>query len=124
ARLTPQHHDNVHAAVQDLGDRLERLSLQLYIQSTATFELIEAVLRNATRFYSQRLPKELAVFHWIVDGKDRARITDWEAWWSLIILGYIQTKSLNKPMTVLREADYSYFKRYRTKMLDYLKPYI
>ena len=124
ARLTPRHHPNVRAAVEDLRHRLENLSLQLYVQSTVTFELIDRILRQPTMFYSQRLPKELAAFHWVVDGKDRTRITDWEAWWSVVILGLLQTKSIDDPMPVFEGGDYSYLKRYEAKMPDFLKSQI
>jgi hypothetical protein len=46
--LTPQHHPNVRRGVWELRRRLERMSPQLYVQSVATFSLIERVIRQAT----------------------------------------------------------------------------
>lgn len=122
--LTPAHHPNIHEGVRKLQTRLEQMSPQLYVQTTATFQLIQRVIQHGTLFYAQRIPKELGAFHWIIDGKDRARITDWEDWWSYVIRPFLQSMSLREPLVLLRESDYSYFQRFSTKMLDHLKPHI
>ena len=122
--LTPDHHPNIHREMADLRRRLEEMSPQLYVQSAATFALIERVVQNATLYYAQRIPKELAAFHWVIDGKDKERITDWESWWSYGVRPALQYQSLKKPLAMLRDADYSHFQRFQTKMADYLKPHI
>jgi len=70
-QLTPAHHPTLHTAMWDFRKRLEQMTPQLYLQSIVTFDLIERVLQQNTLFYSQRSPKELAAFHWVIDGKDR-----------------------------------------------------
>jgi hypothetical protein len=97
---------------------------QLYAQSVATFDLLARVIDHATMFYSQRRPKELAVFHWVVDGKELGRVTDWEDWWSYTVMPMLQSKSIREPMSMFAEGDYSHFARFTTKVGDHLKPRI
>jgi hypothetical protein len=97
---------------------------QLYVQSTVTFHLIATVIETSTLFYAQRRPAELGNFHWVIDGKDRNRITDWEDWWSFVVRPMLQAKSLRAPMIMLQDADYSHFERFDTTIGDHLKPYI
>ena len=74
-------------------------------------------------FYSQRRPEELGVFHWVVDAKDRERVTDWEDWWSYVVMPIIQSKSLRKPMGYFAEGDYSYFERFEATLENHPKPH-
>jgi hypothetical protein len=104
--------------------RLEKLPYQLYVQSTVTFELIATVLNHATIYYSQRIPKELEKFHWVIDGKERDQVTDWEKWWSQIVKPSLQAKSLRDPMAMFEEGDYRYFSRFDGKIPDYLRPHL
>jgi len=85
-RITERHHPNLRAQMEGLRRRLEKMTPQLYVQSAATFELIATVIDHATLFYCQRIPKELAAFHWVIDGKGKGQVTDWESWWSLIVI--------------------------------------
>ncbi|HSE46377.1 MAG TPA: hypothetical protein VLA89_13715 [Gemmatimonadales bacterium] len=86
ASVTAKHHPSLQAQMWDLRSRLERMTPQLYVQSVATFELIADVMGHATLFYCQRIPRELAAFHWVIDGKGKGQLTDWESWWSLVVL--------------------------------------
>lgn len=124
ARLTEDHHPNVREGIFQLRRRLERMPHQLYVQSTVTFELIARVIQHATLYYCQRHPRELAAFHWVIDGKAKDRVTDWEDWWSYVVRPLLQSKSLRKPMMMLAEGDYSHFTRFQTTIGDYLRPYI
>jgi len=124
ANLTDEHHQNLRKAVIDLRARVEKMTPQLFVQSAATFSLIENVIQHATLFYCQRLPSELGVFKWVIDGKDKQKVTDWERWWSLIVKPALQSRSFRKPLVCIREGDYSHFDRFRTTIGDYLKPYV
>ena len=121
--LTDDHHPNVHEGCWDLRRRLEQMPHQLYVQSVSTFELIWRTIGHATMFFSQRRPEDLGAFYWVVDGKDRDRITDWEDWWSYVVMPSLQSKSLREPMGVFAEGDYSHFRRFDTVLGEHLKPY-
>ena len=116
--FSPQLREDIFA----LRRRLEKLPYQLYVQSVATFELIATVLDHSTIYFSQRIPKELGKFHWVIDSKERDRITDWEDWWSKVVMPSLQSKSLRKPFPVFDEGDYTYFSRFDMEVPDYLKP--
>src|SRR5262249_1966103 len=116
ANLTPSHHPNLHDSMRALQTRLKHMSPQLYVQSFMTFALIGRVIQHSTFFYSQRIPTELAAFHWVIDAKDRLHITDWEDWWSHIVSSALQSMGLREPLLRLHGADYSYFQRFQTRI--------
>jgi len=122
--LTDQHHPNLRKQVGQLRRRLEEMAPQLYAQTTATFSVIETVIQHATMFYSQRIPKELGSFHWVIDGKDGAGTTDWEEWWSQVVATDLQSRSMARPLVRVREGDYSHWdRRFKCEIADYLKPH-
>ena len=61
-------------------DYLDTMTPQLFLQALTTFELIHRVISHAILYFSQRRPYELSSFTWVVDGKDRAKVTLWENW--------------------------------------------
>lgn len=123
ANLTDEHHPNVHLGVQRLRDQLEAMPMQQYVQSVVNFELLTNVLRSSTLYYSQRQPKELAYFHWIIDAKEKqGGITKWEEWWSLCVQLMMQSKSIKNPAPMLAGADYSHFRRFFIE--EELSPYM
>lgn len=69
-------------------------------------------------------PKGTLLIPWIIDAKDRAKITDWEQWWSLVIKPWLQSHFLREKFGVLTEGDYSHFARYDMAVPKYLKPYL
>lgn len=116
-------HQSMRDGLWELRRELEAISLQLYMQATATFELISRIQTHATMYYAQRLPKELAAFHWIVDAKDKAMpITAWEKWWSYTVMPMVQSKSRREPMAMLKGADYSHFDRFMTDWEEWAFP--
>ena len=109
--LTLEHHPSVHEGVRKLREQLEGLSQQLYVQSVLTFELIAHVIRHATLYYVQRMPRELEYFHWVVDAKDPRQTTPWEDWWSFVVMPILQSKFMREPVLRLVGADYSHYER-------------
>ncbi len=107
--LTDEHQPTLVAKSWKLRERLEVMAPQLYIQSVLTFELAAIVLRHATLYYAQRMPRELGFFRWVIDAKDVRQVTPWEEWWSLVVMPTLQSKFLRKPMWLLRGADYSHY---------------
>ena len=119
--LTEKHSRNTQEHVRALRKRLEQMAPQLYAQALTTFTTIQTVIQHATMFYAQRIPKELGAFHWVIDGKDKTGVTDWEEWWSVVVSMDLQSRSLTDPFATLEGADYSHFERFRGKFSDYMK---
>lgn len=119
--LTDQHYDSLRDELFALRERLEKMPLQLYIQSVLTFNLIYRTICNGTLFYCQRRPKELGSFSWVIDAKEKTRITEWEDWWSFCILPALESRSFREPMPAFDEGDYSYFCRFDTEPSEYKK---
>jgi len=97
SEITDAHHENIHKATRDLRSRVERLADQLYVQSVLMFELSWITTEHAINYFAQRWPRELQEFHWIIDGKDRQRTTDWEDWWATVVMPVLQSKSIRRP---------------------------
>jgi hypothetical protein len=90
----------------------------------ALFELAHTVIELSTLYFCQRRPRELSKFHWVIDAKDRDRVTNWEEWWSRIVMPMIQSSALRKPFGQLVGGDYSHFERFYREIPDYLMPYV
>jgi hypothetical protein len=119
--LTEKHSPKIQDHVRNLRRRLEQMPPQLYAQAVTTFSTIRTVLQHATMFYAQRIPKELGAFYWTVDAKDKAGITDWESWWSVVVAMDLQSRSLSEPFATLEGADYSHFERFHGKFSAYMR---
>jgi hypothetical protein len=107
--LTVAHNAKLIADVWALRRRLEQLPLQLYAQSMAMFDLVWRTFRHAAAYYSQREPKALASFRWVVDAKDPSGNTEYEDWWSKVVRPFLQTISIRDPFPELEDGDYSHF---------------
>jgi hypothetical protein len=121
ANLTERHHPKLAESVWKLRRRLEAMSRPLYVQSMANFDLISRILDQVVLYVVQRRPSELAAFHWVIDAKNSAK-TDWEDWWSTVILPFFESASMKAPSPMLEGADYSYFdKQFRMSDLPEYK---
>jgi hypothetical protein len=118
--LTERHHASVIAYANALSERLERMPLQLYAQSIATFDLLWRTLAHATGYYSQREPTSLAHFHWVIDAKAPDGVTDWEDWWLQAIRPFMQTRSLTEPFPMFEGGNYSHFIAKEMPIPEYL----
>lgn len=121
--LTPEMHPSIHEGYWRLRNRLEALPLQLYVQSAVMYELITNVVELATLYFSQRQPKTLGRFEWVLDAKGKGQLTDWEDWWSFTVMPITQSRSFRKPLGQFVDGDYTYFKRFERKIPDYLLPH-
>ena len=88
---------NAIAKVIASNQQIAETSLQLYLQALMVTHLLHRVVNTSTLYFSQRQPKELNNFSWIVDGKDKQRITKWETWLEWFSKGAISTMSKTKP---------------------------
>ena len=92
--------------------QIRKTQVPLFLQAMATFDMLSNIIRHVPLYFAQRRPKELASFSWVVDGKDPAKITDWEIWWSWYARGALATRSKSDPMPTLEGADYTYYNRF------------
>jgi hypothetical protein len=79
-------------------DYLDTMTPQLFLQALTTFELIHRVISHTILYLSQRRPYELASFIWVVDGKDRAKVTNWESWLKFYAQGALVSLSQRNPV--------------------------
>lgn len=111
AGIGPDASRSVEQRLRGLSRRIEALPNQLYVQSVLLTVLAETVLRYATLYYSQRIPKTLGSLCWRVDGKDK-KPTSYEVLWQDLVGPFLQTRSVNAPLLHCQGADYSFFDRY------------
>jgi len=118
--LTDQYHPGVVAAFHELRQRLERMPLQLYVQSIATFDVLWKTMSHATAYHSQREPEALGRFRWQFDAKARDGITDWEDWLSKLVKPMMQSRSIDHPFVELQDGDYSHMAAKEIPVPEYL----
>jgi hypothetical protein len=122
AHVKDTAHPNLINQLRELQQRLRLMPMPLYVQSTLMRRVVAEVLQHAPLYFVQRWPKELANFHWLIDGKHVDKVTDPEDWWKETLAPLLQTHSLRHPMPMLEGADYSWFDaKYDMDMLDHLR---
>lgn len=121
ANLTDGHTQELRDGVTALQDRMARFSDQLYVQGVVTIDLLYRIMQDMIVYHCQRFPKELAEFHWVIDAKDPAVVTDWEDWWSKTLVIWLQAMSLERPGWMLPGGDYRHFRRF---IFDELPAYL
>ncbi len=87
--------------------------LNLYLQAIITFYALQSIIHHVPLYFAQREPHELATFTWVVDGKEPAKKTNWEVWWSWYARGALASMSKRRPAPVLEGANYSFYERFR-----------
>jgi hypothetical protein len=110
--LTEKHQPSMIEQIWDLRHRLEEMPAQLYVQSILSFLLIKRAIDHGTLYFVHRRPRELAAFHWTIDAKGRGNITNWERWWSLVVMPFMQSLSIREPMMRVAGEDYSHLSRF------------
>jgi hypothetical protein len=118
--LTPQHQPSMIDSIWKLRRRLEGISLPLYAQSLATFDIVWTTITHSTMYFSQRRPESLATFEWIVDAKASEGVTNAEDWWRSVINPMIQSRSFQEPFLQIEDGDYSHFACGESNFPDYL----
>jgi hypothetical protein len=86
---------------------------QLYVQCVAMHQLLWTIVEEAALYFSQRRPKDLGKFEWLVDAKDPTRITSQEEWWKNVIGPLGQSRSRREGFITGKgkEFNYAYFDR-------------
>jgi hypothetical protein len=108
--ITPAHKPELIDSLKELQAGIRSLPDQLYTQATLMTCLVGKLLQDVTLYYSQRRPNELGTFKWVIDAKDKNKLTQYEALWRGTIQPYLEGNS--PPLYRLRGADYSYFYKF------------
>lgn len=125
ANLTEGHTPELCAGVADLQRRMLEFKAPLYSQMMVILDLLHRVLNEGIAYHCQRNPKELAAFHWVIDGKEvNDQVTDWEDWWSNTIVVWLQAISLKRPGQMLPMGDYRHFERFFMELPEYLRTHV
>jgi hypothetical protein len=120
--LTDQHTATLKAQVQELRQRFEAFSLPLMVQTVLTFELLYRLIEFATMYFSTRRPQELGAFNWVIDAKGTLETpTEWEQWWSLAIMPFLQSRSFRVPFKHLPLGDYSSLSAFETEADSFIR---
>jgi hypothetical protein len=99
-------------------DVLEQMTPQLFIQALTTFELVHRLICQSILFFAQRRPYELSSFSWVVDGKDKTKVTNWENWLKFYAPGALVSLSNSAPVSMPqlpapRLFDYSFLEPFK-----------
>lgn len=109
--LTKDHHPTVVDALWEFRRTLEQMPSQLYAQACAMTDVVWKALQHGQLYFCQRFPGELAQFRWVIDAKNKNRITNYEEWWKTNVMPLVQSRSEREPLTHLQGGDYSAFQR-------------
>jgi hypothetical protein len=111
--------EEVRPAIRTASEQILTMSVPLYLQALTTFDVIHRLIGHMTMFFSQRRPHELGTITWVVDGKDKKKVTAWESWWANYAQGALATMSQRRPAPRFDGGDYSFYdKHYGGKTED------
>jgi hypothetical protein len=101
-------------------DFLENITPQLFVQALTTFELVHRMISHSILFFAQRRPYELSSFSWIVDGKEKTKVTNWENWLKSYAPGALVSLSNTEPVLMPQPPapylfDYSFLKPFKNR---------
>lgn len=108
AYMTSEHHPNLVAQVWALRKTLEAMPMQLYVQSVLMSELTATVIERIAMYFSQRRPRELGRFRWIIDAKDPRRVTTQENWWRDTLAPLQESRSRAHPLMRVNDPSFNY----------------
>lgn len=106
SHLTDEHHPDAVQAIWGLRRTLEQMPLQLYLQCVVQSELVASVVEDTVIYFSQRRPRELGRFEWVIDAKDASKITTQEKWWRDTLGPLMESRSMRQPLKFVRDADF------------------
>jgi hypothetical protein len=111
--LTPEHQPSMIAAIWKLRRDLEAMPNQLYVQCVVMRELVWRVIGEIALYFSQRQPREIAKYEWVIDAKDPQRVSTQEKWWHDTLAPLIERGSEQKPFLMVKDTEFKYkhFKR-------------
>jgi hypothetical protein len=112
--LTPQHNAMWRGDVDELARFLAEFSFPSLIQFCLLTHLLDRILRDFLLWHAAKTPTELSSFDWILDAKDVTHTTKEEKTWRSLVGAYLQNRSLEHPIFLVRGLDYSHMSRFWT----------
>jgi hypothetical protein len=120
--LSEEHTETLRAQTWEIRRRFEAFKLPLMIQTIITFELFPRIIEFAMMYYSTRRPEELGAFNWVIDAKGTMETpTEWEEWWSLVIMPFLQSRSFREPYKHLPIGDYTHLARFEIEPTEFIR---
>jgi hypothetical protein len=114
--VDPIFFQSMRDSVNELADRMARLSIPLYVQATMLTNLLGRSLQTTTLHFAQTEPTALGSFRWRIDAKD-AQLTPGEQFWKDIVKPMIESYSLRHPLCTVNEFDYSAMETFANPVL-------
>lgn len=106
SHINKMKYEGGRKATQYLAEQLQKLSPPLYAQLQCQVELMFTTINRLIPYVVQRKPSSLGKFRWRVDQKNISKI-DYEDAFEKITPALLQTRSLNKPLIMIKGCDYS-----------------
>lgn len=104
-------HQAVREALDDLSQQVADMPLNLYAQMKFQTRLLHDVVVRSISYFAQRSPQSLSRFRWRVDQKDVVP-TAYEMIFRKLLPGTLQSISIDEPILIIREFDYSSMSHY------------
>lgn len=104
-------HESGKDAIQNMADIVANLSSQLYVQLYCQTTLMYEIISRSITYFIQRTPKNLAHFCWKIDQKNSTK-TDYEKAFEQLSPAFLQTRSFEEPLMMIKEFDYSSMLKY------------
>jgi hypothetical protein len=93
----PEIPESMRDKVVAAANYIPQITPQLFLQALVTFDVMHRVIGNSALFYSQRKPETLGTLSWVIDGKDPAKVTNWENWLKFYAQGALASLSARDP---------------------------
>jgi len=117
--ITEKHQQSLIQELKSLGDKVCKMSDQLFVQFNLMTQLVNSQLHDIIIYFSKVSPKELGSFRWVIDGKNSTETTYEKTWKTLLPL-FIHARQLGEnfdnKIILLEEGDYTFFKHFLKKV--------
>ena len=104
-------HQPVRDALDELSRQVAQMPLNLYAQMKFQQRLLHDVVARCISYFVQRSPQSLSRFRWRVDQKDVVS-TAYEKVFRKLLPGTLQSISIDEPILMIKQFDYSSMSHY------------
>lgn len=104
-------HQAVRDALDELSQQVGDMPLNLYAQMKFQQRLLHDVVARCISYFVQRSPQSLSRFRWRVDHKDVVPTT-YEKVFRKLLPGTLQSISIDEPILMIKQFDYSSMSHY------------
>lgn len=121
--LDKMKYESGRHGIELMASQLNKLSPQLYVQLVCQIDLMFDVVSRSITYFAQHSPSTLREFRWRIDPKNSKR-PDFEEAFEKLSPALLQTRSISKPLMMVRGFNYSHMTQYEYpdgKPPEYLK---